>query len=111
MLSMTLRSYLRDPRRPIVFLPVYFGYERLIEGKTYVNEMLGKPKEKESLFTMLRTLPALRKRFGKVHVSFGEAIHLNEILKRHDPESRHLVEKSSGRRGCRWRSTSLRHAS
>jgi len=84
---------LRDPRRPIVFLPVYFGYERLIEGKTYVNEMLGKPKEKESLFTMLRTLPALRKRFGKVHVSFGEAIHLNEILKRHDPESRHLVEK------------------
>ena len=36
MLSMTLRSYLRDPRRPIVFLPVYFGYERLVEGKTYV---------------------------------------------------------------------------
>ncbi|GFE79020.1 glycerol-3-phosphate acyltransferase [Steroidobacter agaridevorans] len=93
MLSMTLRSYLRDPRRPIVFLPVYFGYERLIEGKTYVNEMLGKPKEKESIFTMLRTLPALRKRFGKVHVSFGEAIHLNEILKRHDPDGRHLVEK------------------
>ena len=40
-----------------MFLPVYFGYERLIEGKTYVNEMLGKPKEKESIFTMLRTLP------------------------------------------------------
>jgi glycerol-3-phosphate O-acyltransferase len=94
MLSMTLRSYLRDPRRPIVFLPVYFGYERLIEGKTYVNEMLGKPKEKESIFTMLRALPALRKHFGKVHVSFGEAIHLNEILQRHDPDGRHLVEKT-----------------
>src|SRR5688572_16862304 len=94
MLSMTLRSYLRDPRRPIVFLPVYFGYERLIEGKTYVNEMLGKPKEKESVFTMLRTLPALRKRFGKVHVSFGEPLHLDEVLKRHDPENRRATEKA-----------------
>ena len=77
MLSMTLRSYLRDPRRPIVFLPVYFGYERLVEGKTYIGELSGKPKEKESVFGMLRTLPALRKRFGKVHVSFGEPMHLD----------------------------------
>ena len=48
MLSMTLRSYLRDPRRPVVFLPVYFGYERLVEGKTYIGELSGAAKEKES---------------------------------------------------------------
>ncbi|HEY6644711.1 glycerol-3-phosphate 1-O-acyltransferase PlsB [Povalibacter sp.] len=95
MLSMTLRSYLREPKRPIVFLPVYFGYERLVEGKTYVGELSGQPKEKESVLGMLRTLPALRKRFGKVHVSFGEPVHLNEILQAHAPD--HLpgqVEKS-----------------
>ena len=87
MLSMTLRSYLRDPRRPVVFLPVYFGYERLVEGKTYIGELSGKPKEKESVFGMLRTLPAaLRQRFGKVHVSFGEPIRLDELLKKHAPE-------------------------
>jgi glycerol-3-phosphate O-acyltransferase len=86
MLSMTLRSYLRDPRRPVVFLPVYFGYERLVEGKTYVGELSGQPKEKESVIGMLRTLPALRKRFGKVHVSFGEPIHLEQVLHRHAPE-------------------------
>jgi glycerol-3-phosphate O-acyltransferase len=85
MLSMTLRSYARDPRRPIVFLPVYFGYERLVEGKTYIGELSGAPKEKESVLGMLRTLPALRRKFGKVHVSFGEPIHLDEILDRHAP--------------------------
>jgi glycerol-3-phosphate O-acyltransferase len=85
MLSMTLRSYLRNPRRPIVFLPVYFGYERLVEGKTYIGELSGQPKQKESVLGMLRTLPALRKRFGKVHVSFGEPIHLDEVLDRHVP--------------------------
>jgi glycerol-3-phosphate O-acyltransferase len=86
MLSMTLRSYLRDPRRPIVFLPVYFGYERLVEGKTYIGELSGQPKEKESVFGILRTLPALRSRFGKVHVSFGEPIKLADILAKHAPE-------------------------
>jgi glycerol-3-phosphate O-acyltransferase len=87
MLSMTVRSYLRDPRRPIVFLPVYFGYERLVEGKTYIGELSGQPKQKESLLTMLRALPALRKRFGKVNVSLGEPIHLDEVLARHRPEA------------------------
>jgi glycerol-3-phosphate O-acyltransferase len=86
MLSMTLRSYLRDPRRPIVFVPVYFGYERLVEGKTYIGELSGKPKEKESVFAMLRALPAMRERFGKVHVSFGEPIRLEDVLAQHAPQ-------------------------
>ncbi len=86
MLSMTLRSYLREPRRPVVFLPVYFGYERLVEGKTYIGELSGKPKEKESVWGMLRALPALRNRFGKVHVSFGEPVHLNDVLAKHAPD-------------------------
>ena len=80
MLSMTLRSYLRDPRRPIVFVPVYFGYEKIVEGETYINELSGKPKKKESIFGLLRTLPALREHYGKVHVSFGEPIALERLL-------------------------------
>ena len=57
MLSMTVRSFLRDPGRPVVFIPVYFGYERIVEGTTYIGELSGKPKEKESVFGLLRTLP------------------------------------------------------
>ena len=110
MLSMTLRSYLRDPRRPIVFLPVYFGYERLVEGKTYIGELSGKAKEKESVFTLLRTLPTLRQRFGKVHVSFGEAVRLDEILRKHAPDWQRR-EGATGRRGSRPPSTSSRRAS
>ncbi|RYG87853.1 glycerol-3-phosphate 1-O-acyltransferase, partial [bacterium] len=36
MLSMTIRSYLREPVRPVVFQPVYFAYERIMEGESYV---------------------------------------------------------------------------
>ena len=72
MLAMTVRSFLRHPQRPVVFLPVYFGYERIVEGSTYIGELSGKPKEKESVFGLLRALPKLRERFGHVHVNIGE---------------------------------------
>ena len=88
MLSMTVRSFLRDPMRPVVFLPVYFGYERIVEGTTYIGELSGKPKEKESVFGLLRTLRKLKERFGKVHVNLGEPIPLTQILDRYEPDWR-----------------------
>jgi glycerol-3-phosphate O-acyltransferase len=90
MLSMTVRSFLRDPARPVVFLPVYFGYERIVEGTTYIGELSGKPKEKESVFGLLRTFRKLRERFGKVHVNLGEPIPLAAILDRYEPQWRSL---------------------
>jgi len=85
MLTMTVRSFLRDPQRPVVFVPVYFGYERLVEGATYVGELSGRPKEKESVWGLLGSLRVLRQRFGKVHVNLGEPIRLSEILDGADP--------------------------
>ncbi len=85
MLSMTVRSFLRDPVRPVVFVPVYFGYERIVEGATYIGELSGKPKEKESVLGLVRSLGRLRERFGRVHVNLGEPIALEEILDRHGP--------------------------
>ncbi|MGW8367187.1 MAG: glycerol-3-phosphate 1-O-acyltransferase PlsB, partial [Gammaproteobacteria bacterium] len=80
MLSMTVSSYLVSPRRPIVFVPVYFGYERLIEGRTYIGELSGKPKAKESVFDLVRFLPTLKENFGRVHVNFGEPLKLDDLL-------------------------------
>jgi glycerol-3-phosphate O-acyltransferase len=86
MLAMTVRAYVRRPVRPVVFVPIYFGYERLVEGRTYIGELSGQPKQKESILGMLRTLPELRSRFGKVYVSFGEPLPLSALLARHVPE-------------------------
>lgn len=85
MLAMTVRTYVRNPDRPIVFVPVYFGYEKLLEGRSYIGELSGNAKRKESLLGFVRSLRALRKRFGKVYVNFGEPIALHELLDQHDP--------------------------
>ena len=86
MLSMTVRSYLREPRLPVVFVPVYFGYERLLEAQTYIGELSGKPKQKESVPGLLRTVLRLfRRRHGRVHVNLGEPIHIDAVLDAHAP--------------------------
>jgi len=85
MLSMTVRSYLREPTRPLVFVPIYFGYERLVEGRTYIGELSGRPKEKESVLSLLKVIPALRSRFGKVYVSFGRPLPLDPLIQKHAP--------------------------
>ncbi len=85
MLAMTLRAFLRQSRRPVVFQPVYIGYERLMEGKSYLAELSGRPKEKESLLGLLRAFGVLRHRYGKVVVNFGEPIYLQEVLDELEP--------------------------
>jgi glycerol-3-phosphate O-acyltransferase len=88
MLSMTVRSFLRDPVRPVVFVPVYFGYERVVEANTYISELSGAPKKKESWLDLLMSLRVLRERFGTVHVNVGEPIPLTQLLERHLPNWR-----------------------
>jgi len=100
MLSMTVRSYLRQPRRPVVFLPVYFGYERIWEGATYIGELAGRPKEKESVLGLLSNLRRLREHFGRVHVNLGEPVFLDALLNRHAADWR-ARSAGSGER-ARW---------
>ena len=59
-LSMTIQAMLRGGNRPITLVPIYIGYEHVMEVGTYAKELRGATKEKESLPQMLRGLSKLR---------------------------------------------------
>lgn len=88
MLAMTLRSYLRDSRKPIIFMPVYTGYEKVFEANSYLGELRGQKKQKESLLGVLGSLRAFKRSFGKVNVTFGQPICLTEFLNQQQPDWR-----------------------
>lgn len=100
MLSMTVRSFLRNHRKPIVFVPVYFGYEKVMEGRSYLGELRGKKKEKENILTLAKTARRLSNSFGQVAVNFGEAIPLAEVLDEVRPSWRQEAYDSAYR--PRW---------
>ena len=85
MLAMTVNSFIKNPQRPIVFVPVYFGYEKLIEGDAFISELAGAEKQKESVFGLISSIKSLRDHFGKVYVNIAEPIELAQMLDRMHP--------------------------
>lgn len=84
-LAMTVHSFVRSRSRPLVFIPVYIGYEKLMEGSSYLAELQGRPKQSESLLGLLGAVRLLKTNFGTVHVNFGPPLALAEFLDAHHP--------------------------
>ena len=97
MLVMTVHSYVKNPKRPIVFVPVYFGYEKLIEGDSFISELGGAQKKKESLVGLIRSVNSLRENFGKVYVNVAEPIELEPVLDELKPDWREAVPENGER--------------
>lgn len=96
MLAMTVKAYLHAPVRPVMFVPVYLGYEQLMEGASYTRELYGTDKRSERLTDLLKVFKVLRNNYGAANVSFGRPIFLDELLNQHDPEWReHTAEEEA----------------
>jgi len=85
MLAMTIRAFLKYRKRPVAFIPVYVGYEKMIEGKAYLAELSGHDKKAESLFTSIRSILGIKGNFGHVYTSFGTPVMLTNHLDKHSP--------------------------
>ncbi|MXY57513.1 MAG: glycerol-3-phosphate 1-O-acyltransferase PlsB [Gammaproteobacteria bacterium] len=83
MLRMTIDAHRRGLPRPLAFVPVYFGYERVIEANAYLAELRGSAKPRETLGSLFRSLRLIRESFGTVQVRFGKPIELAEFLAVH----------------------------
>ncbi|AHG77324.1 glycerol-3-phosphate 1-O-acyltransferase PlsB [Mannheimia varigena] len=91
MMSMTLQALQRGLNRPLSIVPVYIGYEHVLEVDTYAKELRGAAKEKENAGLVLRVLKKL-KNLGQGYVNFGEPIQVNNYLNQHFPEWKEPVE-------------------
>ncbi|MHB2095601.1 glycerol-3-phosphate 1-O-acyltransferase PlsB [Pantoea dispersa] len=90
-LSMTLQALLRGGSRPITFVPIYIGYEHVMEVGTYAKELRGAAKEKEGFMQMVRGLRKLRN-LGQGYVNFGEPLSLVNYLNKQVPEWRDAID-------------------
>jgi glycerol-3-phosphate O-acyltransferase len=80
LLGMTVESFMREHRRPLLLVPVYFSYEKLLEGRTLVAELEGQPKHGESLPELFAVARHLNREYGSVHVNFGSPLDLDRFL-------------------------------
>ena len=80
LLQMTLDAHRRGLPRPLAFVPVYFGYEKVIEAGSYMDELRGASKKSETMGDVLRGLRLARQFYGTAQVCFGEPLRLEDFL-------------------------------
>ncbi len=80
LLSMIIQAYHEGISGDIAVIPVYIGYDRVMEEKAYLEELGGVPKAKEKATDVIRSGGLLRKRYGRVYVNIGEFIFLKSYM-------------------------------
>ena len=91
MLAMTIQSLLRGIDRPLTLVPVYLGYEHVMEVGTYHKELSGSEKKKESILGVLKAIKNLRN-YGNGYVNFGKPININHYLNEKVPHWKDAID-------------------
>ncbi|MGB0589220.1 MAG: 1-acyl-sn-glycerol-3-phosphate acyltransferase [Myxococcota bacterium] len=77
----TIIDSIRTGSAPDVRLvPIYVGYERVIEERAYKQELTGASKKRENITGLLKTTQVLWSKFGRLYVSFAEPFSVKEAI-------------------------------
>jgi len=80
LLSMVLQAYQEKYAENLAMIPVYIGYDRVIEEKSYLKELSGANKTPENTAEIIRSGKVLTKRYGRVYVNIGEPMIMKDYL-------------------------------
>lgn len=113
-LSYIVEGFLAGRTSDVWICPVSLQYDSVIESETYVSELLGKPKESESLMGLLSgSSDILQLKMGRIDIRFQQPWSLREfvdaeqarrtesegaVFQPETPKDRHVLLKSLGYR-------------
>jgi glycerol-3-phosphate O-acyltransferase len=84
LLSMLLDAYMEGACKELSIVPIYIGYDRVIEESSYLHEIEGGDKESENISQVVKASRFLRKRFGRIFVRFDTPIRVGDVLNQFD---------------------------
>lgn len=87
LLSMVAGSFLRHADRPVALVPVYIGYDRVMEVNSYFDELRGtRSKKGESVRGLVRSSRrVLGRKYGRAYIAFGEPLRLESFADERQP--------------------------
>lgn len=84
LLSMIMQAYREASFEDLAIVPIFIGYDKVIEEKSYLKELEGGSKEKEKILSLIKSKSVLRKRYGRVYMNVGEPMLLKSYLASHE---------------------------
>ncbi len=79
-LSMLVQYLQERSEQDLFIVPVSIVYEKMMEEATYIKELGGIPKRRESLGSLLKAYKLINMNYGKVYVSFAKPLSLRQMI-------------------------------
>ncbi len=102
-LSMIIQTYKNKACENLYFVPIYIGYDRVLEEDAYLKEIEGGKKNPETLSGLVKARKFLKKKYGKVYMKFEEPISLKDYctkknvdINKTSPDEYNAMVKSLG---------------
>lgn len=95
LLAYVVDAYRRAKSEDVFLIPVSIAYDQIQDVADYVAEQRGAAKQAESFGWFLRIVRALRRRYGDIHIRFGEPLSLQTALGPPQP----AADPNAGERG------------
>jgi glycerol-3-phosphate O-acyltransferase len=92
-LSILLSAFKKGACDDMIFVPVFIGYDQVLEESTYLHEVSGGEKKPESLSGLIKAVKFLKKRYGKIYIRFHEPISLNQLVQQQEKQLSEMTAK------------------
>jgi len=90
LLSYVVDSWRDGMSEDVMLVPVSISYDQIQDLGSYTDEARGAAKESESFGWALRMIRSLRRRYGNIHIRFGEAVSVTKAMGAADPHDASL---------------------
>jgi len=80
LLATILEAYPNIRWDDMTFVPIYIGYDRVLEEKAYIHELEGGKKTPENFWNMLKVGKFLKKKYGKIYLNFNSPMSLKSYI-------------------------------
>ena len=87
LLAYVVDAYRRAKSEDVFLIPVSIAYDQISDVGDYAAEQRGGAKPRESFGWFLGVVRRLRRRYGNIHIRFGEPLSLAKSLGRPDPRA------------------------
>lgn len=93
LLSILINSCREGACSDLTFIPIFIGYDRVLEEKAYLKEIEGGEKESENLSQVIKARRFLKKRYGRIYIEFNDPISLRDVAATFDTPFEEMKNK------------------
>ena len=77
-LAQIVEAFRKSSQEDLIIVPIFIGYDRVLEEKSYLKELSGGEKDPENMSGLIKARRFLNKKYGKVYVNFNNPISLKD---------------------------------